>query len=185
LFVAFPIGHAGTTLTATLDHLTAAFSTARPRAKRSGVSRSSATTVTDHTARTHDYNLFKSLMDSLTDLAQSRLLGIISNRRRLVAALPGSVSRHRAYSTAVLPHHTSHQTRVPESVDVDHSHHRRTSTGTTHNRKRALDTVGKVSRNRAHSAAAPAPTQAVTQQETAPHIHRTRTTRVQESTAII
>ncbi len=39
---------------------------------------------TDHTARTQDYNLFKSLLDSLTVLAQSRLVGIISNRKRLV-----------------------------------------------------------------------------------------------------
>jgi hypothetical protein len=31
-FVAIPIGHAGTTLTRTLDHLTAAFSTVRPSA---------------------------------------------------------------------------------------------------------------------------------------------------------
>ena len=94
MFVTFPIGHAGTTLKATLDHLTAAFFTARPRVERSGVSMGSTNTVTDHTARTHDYNLFKSLLDSLTDLAQSRLLSIISNKRRLVAALPGSVSRH-------------------------------------------------------------------------------------------
>ena len=56
--------------------------------------------VTDHTARTHDYNLFKSLLDSLTDPAQSRLLGIISNKKRLVTSLPRSVSRHRAYSAA-------------------------------------------------------------------------------------
>ena len=33
-FIVFPIGHTRTTLTATLDHLTAAFSTARPRVKR-------------------------------------------------------------------------------------------------------------------------------------------------------
>ena len=33
-FVAFPIGHAGTILKATLDHLTAAFATARPRVER-------------------------------------------------------------------------------------------------------------------------------------------------------
>ena len=34
-FVAVPIGHAGTTLTTTLDHLTAAFSTVRPSVERS------------------------------------------------------------------------------------------------------------------------------------------------------
>ena len=141
--------------------------------------------VTDHTARTHNYNLFKSLMDSLTDLAQSRLFGIINNRRRLVAALPGSDRRHRAHSAAGPPHHRIHETRVPESVDTDPSHECRISTGTTHSRKRTLDTAGIVSRHRAHSAAALAPTQAVTQEKTSTHTHRTRTTRVQESTAII
>ena len=183
-FVAFPIGHAGTTLKTTLDQLTIAFSTARPRGVRPGAAMASDTTVTDHTARTHDYNLFKSLLDSLTDLAQSRLLGIINNRRRLVAALQGNVSRQRASSTPATPHHTGHQTRVSESVDMDTSQDCRPSTGNMNTRKRALAAVGKVRRNRAHSAAAPAPTQAVTQQETASHIHRTRTTRVHESTAI-
>jgi hypothetical protein len=145
----------------------------------------STNTVTDHTARTHDYNLFKSLMDSLTDLAQSRLLDIISNRRRSVATLPGSASRRRTYSDAGTSHRTTHETRAPESVDMDLSQSGRTNTCTAHTRKRTLDAVGIVSRNRAHSAAAPAHTQAVTQQETATHTHKTRTTRVQESTAVI
>ena len=42
----------------------------------------------DHNAKTHDYALFKSLLDSLTDLAQSCLLGIIRNMKRLIDALP-------------------------------------------------------------------------------------------------
>jgi hypothetical protein len=88
-FIAFPIGHAGTTLTRTLDHLTAAFSTARPTVERSRASKGVSNPATDHNAKTHDYFLFKSLLDSLTDLAKSRLLGIIRNRKRLVDVLPG------------------------------------------------------------------------------------------------
>jgi hypothetical protein len=76
-FIAFPIGHAGTTLTMTLDHLTTAFSTVRPTAERSRTSRGDTFPVTDQNAKSHDYNMFKSLLASLTDLAQSRLLGII------------------------------------------------------------------------------------------------------------
>jgi hypothetical protein len=68
-FVAFPIGHACTTLKATLNNLTAAFSTARPRVERTGATRGNTYPVADHTARTHDYNMLKSFMDSLTDLA--------------------------------------------------------------------------------------------------------------------
>ena len=131
-FIAFPIGHAGTTLTSTLNDLTAAFSTTRPRETTTGATRDTTGHDVDHTARSHDYNLFKSLLTSLTDLAQSRLIGIINNRKRLIASPPGNARRNRANSDATL-----------------------------------------------------APSQAVTQQETATHTHRTRTTRIPESTAII
>ena len=85
-FIAFPIGHAGTTLIKTLDQLTAAFSTVRSTVEISRASRGAASPATDHNVRTHEYNLFKSLMDSLTDLAQTRFFGIIGNRKRLVDA---------------------------------------------------------------------------------------------------
>ena len=75
---------------ATLNRITAAFSTARPRVERTRFTRGNTATVPDHTARTHDYNLFKSLMDSLTDLSHSHLLGIISNRKRVVSSHPGA-----------------------------------------------------------------------------------------------
>jgi hypothetical protein len=130
-FIAFPIGHTGMTLTKTLTQLVTAFSTIRPRAEPTRANMGITDPDMDHTAKAHDYILFKSLLDSLTDLAQSRLIGIISNRKRLVETLPGKCSSNRANSAA-----TSH----------------------------------------AH---------AVSQQGTATHTHRTRTTRVPESTAII
>ena len=99
-FVAFPVGHACTTLTSTLDHLTTTFYTIHPHVEQARVSKGTFDPAMDHKARIHDYNLFKSLLDSLTDLAHSRLLGIISNRKRLVDALPREVSRHRAHSDA-------------------------------------------------------------------------------------
>jgi len=74
--IAVFIGHAGNTLTKTLDQLTASFSTDRPTVERLRASRGAASPATDHNGRTHDYNMCKSLIDSLTDLAQSRLLGI-------------------------------------------------------------------------------------------------------------
>ncbi len=87
----------------------------------------------DHNAKTHDYTLFKSLLDSLMDLAQSRLLGIIRNKKRLVDALLGGVSRHRAHSGASPAHHlaTSQQeadthTHTHDSHDTspgEHRHH--------------------------------------------------------------
>jgi hypothetical protein len=130
-FVAIPIGHAGTTLSRTLDRLTAAFSTARPLADQTRASTGTIQPTIDSNARNHDYRMFKSLLDSLIDLAQSRLLGIIRNKKRLVDGLQGAVSRHRAHSAATPPH-----------------------------------------------------SQVATQQEAVTHTHRTRTTRVPESTAI-
>ena len=67
--IAFPIGHAGTTLTKTLDQLSAAFSTVRPTVERSRAIRGASRAIRDHTAKTHDYSLLKLMMGSLTDLA--------------------------------------------------------------------------------------------------------------------
>jgi len=130
-FVAFPIGHARVTLTQTLTHLTATFSTVRPRGETSKASRGITNPDTDHTAKAHDYILVKSLLDSLTDIAQSRLLGIISNRKRLVEALLGKSSNIIAHSAADTPHtqattkqetashtHRARTLRVPESTAI-------------------------------------------------------------------
>jgi hypothetical protein len=129
-FVAFPIGHAGTTLTRTLYHLTAAFSAVRPSVDIPLANMGISNPATDHNAKTHDFTLFKSLLDSITDLAQSRLLGIIRNRKRLVAALPRGDSS-RAHPVPPPPHHqAAHQqgavtrtnrartTRAPESTAI-------------------------------------------------------------------
>jgi hypothetical protein len=109
-FVAIPIGHAGTTLTRTLDHLTAAFSTVRPRADHTSTSKGTSQPDMDSNAKIHDYRLLKSLPDALIDLAQSRLLGIIRDRKRLVDALPGTISRNGAHSTATHTHTRRHTT---------------------------------------------------------------------------
>jgi len=102
--IAFPIGHASTTLTKTLDHLTATFSTVRSTVERTRASKGASNPATDHNARTHDYSLFKSLLDLLTDLAQSRLIGIIKNRKRSVDAI-SSGYRHRSHSVPSPSHH--------------------------------------------------------------------------------
>ena len=53
-FIAFPICHAGTTLTRTLDHLAAAFSTVRPTVERSRANRGDSIPAMDNNAKTHD-----------------------------------------------------------------------------------------------------------------------------------
>ncbi len=129
-FVAFPIGHADTTLTRTLDHLTAALSTVRPSVERSQTNRSISNPATDHNAKAHDFTLFKSLLELITDLAQSRLLGIIRNRKRLVDALPGG-DNSRTHPVPLPAHYqAAHQqgsathtnrartTRAPESTAI-------------------------------------------------------------------
>ncbi len=118
-------------LTRTLTHLVAAFSTVRPIADPTRANRGITDPNTDHTAKAHDYILFKSLLVSLTDLAQSRLIGIISNRKRLVEALPGRSCNTKAHSAANISHTqgvTQQETathkrmtrtiRVPESTAI-------------------------------------------------------------------
>jgi len=51
-FIAFFIGHVGSTLIGTLDHLTAAFSTVRPTVERSRAIRGASSPATDHITRT-------------------------------------------------------------------------------------------------------------------------------------
>ena len=115
-FVAIPIGHAGKTLTRTLDHLTAASSTVRPRVDLASANKGISQPITDSDARSHDYRLLKSLLNALIDLEQSRLLGISRNRKRLVEALPRAIRRTRAHSAAT-PTHTDRHT-----IGVSHTH---------------------------------------------------------------
>jgi len=68
-FVAIPIGYAGTTLTRTLDHLTATFSTVRPRQDQVNANKGTSQATTNSNATSHDYRLIKSLLDELTNLA--------------------------------------------------------------------------------------------------------------------
>ena len=102
--MAFPIGHAGTTLTRTPDHVTAAFSTVRPFVERLRASRGTSSPATDHNAKVHDFTMFKSQLDSITHLSQSRLICIIRIRKRLVAALPRGDSS-RAHPVPPPSHH--------------------------------------------------------------------------------
>jgi hypothetical protein len=122
-FAAFPIGHyAGTTLTRTLEHLTAAFSVVRPSVEKSRANKDISSPDTDHNAKAHDSTLFKSLLDSITDLAQSRLLGIIRNRKRLIVALHRGNSR-RAQPGPPPAHHKTAQQQGAAS----HTHKARTT----------------------------------------------------------
>ena len=138
----FPVGYAGTILhrgqgsppSPPHGHLTAAVSTVRSYVEHSRAIKGAIDPDTDHNAKIHDYNLCKPLLDSLTDLAQSRLICINRNRKRLVDALPREVNRHLAHSVAsptptlaarqegVAPHtHRTRSTRVPESTTITSS----------------------------------------------------------------
>jgi hypothetical protein len=129
VFVAIPVGHAGTTLKETQRHLAQALSSTRPEIERSRARREVLNPETDTAARTHDSSLFKTLMQALTKLAQDRLLGIIHHRQSLVHAQVGEISRTRANSDAtpaqgthqqgVTIHiHNMHAPRIPESTAI-------------------------------------------------------------------
>ena len=71
--VAAPIGHADTTLNKTQQSLAQAVSATRPDVERDRARRDVTNPYTDFASRSHDSSLFKSLMQRLTNLAQSRL----------------------------------------------------------------------------------------------------------------
>jgi hypothetical protein len=53
----------------TLDHLTTALSTVRPQMEQARAIAGVFNPATDHNARIHDFNLFKSPLDYITDLS--------------------------------------------------------------------------------------------------------------------
>ena len=73
---------------------------------------------TDHDARTHDFALFKSLLDSLTDLPQSRLIGIIRKKKRIVEDLP--------YELVTAKHTWPHPQRTHMPPNIKGQSHTRT-----------------------------------------------------------
>jgi hypothetical protein len=128
-FVAVPIGHAGTTLTMTHRYLAQALSATRPEIEQSRARREVHSPDIDSAASTHDSSLFKTMMQALMKLAQTRLGGIIHHRRSLVHAQVGEVKRARAISDAtpaqkahhqgVTTHaHTMHAPRIPENTAI-------------------------------------------------------------------
>jgi hypothetical protein len=96
--VTISIEHMGITLQRTLEHLTTALPTVRPNVEQARASMGVIDPNTDSNAMSHDYRMFKSLLASLTDSAQSRLLGIVRNKKRLAKTLPRASSRHREHS---------------------------------------------------------------------------------------
>jgi len=85
--VCIPVGHAGTTLSRTVDNLANALARVRPSIVVSRQQAGHADPEYDARALKHDRKLFRRLMDNLCTLAQDRLLGIINNRRKEVVAL--------------------------------------------------------------------------------------------------
>ncbi len=91
--VTFLIGNVGITLNKTLDNLTHAFHTVRPHLEQARASRGVTYPIMDHNARIHDFIIVKSLLDSVTNLAQSRIIGIVRNRKAPVCNGLGSRAR--------------------------------------------------------------------------------------------
>ena len=116
--VAVPIGHAGTTLRETPIRLAYALSATRPEIEQRRARRNVQDPDTDKAARTHDSSIFKSLMLTLTKLAQDRLSGIIHHRQNLVHAQVGEIRRTRASSDAT-PAQETHQQGGDRTYTLD------------------------------------------------------------------
>ena len=76
--VCVPIGHAGTLLAETAEHLAMALATRRPQAAQGKTHEDLAT---DHHALPHDRRLANNLLVQLSDLAATRLLHTIAHRQ--------------------------------------------------------------------------------------------------------
>ena len=75
--VCVPIGHAGTLLAETAEHLAMALATRRPQAGRA---KADADPTTDRHALPHDRKLANNLLQQLSDLAATRLLQTLAHR---------------------------------------------------------------------------------------------------------
>ena len=91
--------------------------------ERTRANRGATSPATDLDDMIYDYNMFKLLLDSLTDLAQSRLLGIIRNKNRLVDAIRNGVSHIRAHSVAS----PTHNQAANQQGAATHTHRARTA----------------------------------------------------------
>ena len=118
--MAVPIDHAGPTLIKIRHSLAHAMSATRPEIERNRTRREVINPDTDTAARSHESSIFKSLMQTLTKLAQSRFVGIVYHRQILVKAQVGIISRTQAHLDAT-PAHT--QESPQHQHHVGHSKH--------------------------------------------------------------
>ncbi len=79
--VCIPIGHAGTTLNATASDIATALAKVSPSSEVKGKSSMHKTQEPSKTSVIHDKQVAKTLLDNLCALAQTRILGIIANRK--------------------------------------------------------------------------------------------------------
>ena len=105
--VCVPIGHAGTLLAETADHLSLALATRRPQAGRGKATDDPAT---DRHALFYDRKVANTLLQQLSDLAATRLLRILAHRQAELQKLStdSPPPSHHANGEPIPPPPTSH-----------------------------------------------------------------------------
>ena len=78
-FICIPIGHAGTTLTSTIQDLSSALARVRPQFAAQRRRQGCKQPDVDAKALKHDKTLVKTLLETVCTLAQDRLIGIFQN----------------------------------------------------------------------------------------------------------
>jgi hypothetical protein len=83
-FVCIPIGHAGATLTDTVNDIASALAKVHPSIASERKRKGHKTPDTSSAALLHDKRIAKTLLNKLCSLAQTRLLGIITHIHKLI-----------------------------------------------------------------------------------------------------
>jgi hypothetical protein len=127
-FVCIPIGHAGTTLVDTANDVASALDKVRPSIASDRKRKGHKTPDTSLAALLHDKKIAKTLLNKLCSLAQTRLLGIIAHRQKLIreqaSTRPNPTAPDMLIARQTAPRHLHTRTPRPPvhpSSEIGHS----------------------------------------------------------------
>jgi hypothetical protein len=117
-----PIGHAGTALIDTVNDFASALAKVRPSIASERKRKGHKTPDTSSAALLHDKRIAKTLLNKLCSLAQTRLLGIIAHRQKLIreqaATTPNPTAPDMPIARQMAPRHLPTRTPRPPRTTI-------------------------------------------------------------------
>jgi hypothetical protein len=121
-FICIPIGHAGTTLIDTVNDFASALAKVRPSIASDRKRKGHKKPDTSSAALLHDKRIAKTLLNKLCSLAQTRLLGIIAHRQKLIreqaATTPNPTAPEMPIAKQTAPRHLPTRTPRPPRTAI-------------------------------------------------------------------